>query len=63
MSEYGTGGVLYAVHQNEQRIQGYVPQQCATISPISKLGQQNENSTARKKMNWFIFFSDLRCFL
>jgi len=37
MSEYGTGGVLYAVHQNEQRIQGYVPQQCAIIYPISNL--------------------------
>ena len=32
MSEYGTGGVLYAMRQNEQRIQGYVPQQYSIVS-------------------------------
>ena len=49
MSEHGTCSVLYAVRQNEQGTQGYVPQQCADIYPPTSIQTKSLDHLSPKK--------------
>ena len=60
LSEFRTCGLLYAVCQNEQGTQGYVPQQHSHDLYIPAHGQQGRSSAAGKKINRIFCLTTIR---